>query len=485
MWSATTTFPGSPLRWSVGLVGLAAVAWALVSLPLELAGAVAVFSAATFLILRFPWIIWPVLALALAAISAVRFGGATANEAVLALALLLALALGAGRRSLRLALPPFMSLLAVYVLVLILASLDALDMAEAAAEITKWVEFGLVVALVAFMLPPKRVPWLVAGLLLGAALQAGLGLYQFAFGIGPEWFALPGGYVRASGLFRQPNPYAGFLGLTLPVAVSLMFWSWTRVLGDSRTRLGAWVVAAGLSGAAALIAAGILVSWSRGAWVGVALSLVVVIALRSRVAALAAASIALVAAVVVGPGARWLPASMAARFQELPTFLGLADVLRQPVTDENFAIVERVAHWAAALRMWESSPWLGVGPGSYAAAYPFFRLPLWEQALGHAHNIYLNVLAESGVIGLLAFAAFWLSVVIWLARVLRTPAAAETPWAHSLALGVLGMLVYLAAHSFFDNLFVQGIYLQAALWLAAVAATTLESQLAGKRIWGK
>ena len=160
-------------------------------------------------------------------------------------------------------------------------------------------------------------------------------------------------------------------------------------------------------------------------------------------------------------------------------------MLKQPVTDENFAVVERVAHWAAALRMWESSPWLGVGPGSYAAAYPSFRLPLWEEALGHAHNIYLNVLAETGVIGLLSFAAVWLSVVIWLARVLRGPAVAAAPWAHALALGVLGMLVYLAAHSFFDDLFVQGIYLQVALWLAALAATMTGSPLTGKLISGK
>ena len=71
-------YPASPLRWSVGLVGLAAIAWALVKLPLAVAtGAVALAGAGTLLILRFPWTVWPVLALVLAVTSAVRIGGAT------------------------------------------------------------------------------------------------------------------------------------------------------------------------------------------------------------------------------------------------------------------------------------------------------------------------------------------------------------------------------------------------------------------------
>lgn len=489
-----TTRPGAPVRGSMALrlglaVGiLALLAWVLARLPLELAVATALAGGGVVMLLRWPWAIWLVAAAGLAASSALKIGSATGNEALLAVALLLALAVGASRRTLRLNMPGFVPALAIYLLVLIAASLDALDLAEAAAEITKWVEFGLVVVLVPLMLPVRRVAWLVAALLLGAVLQAGLGLYQFVFTIGPEWFALPGGYIRASGLFRQPNPYAGYLGLALPVAVSLTLWSWTRLGRRSATSLAAWWIAAMLTCATALIGAGILVSWSRGAWVGVALSLVVVAGLRSRTAAALTVALALIGATLVliaGIGAAWLPATVAARFQELPTFFGLTDVLNQPVTDENFAVVERVAHWVAALRMWESAPWLGVGPGSYAAAYPIYRLPAWEEALGHAHNVYLNVLAETGVIGLLAFGALWLSVVIWAVRALRSGAAVETPWAHALALGVLGMLMYLAAHSLFDNLFVQGIYLQVALWLAAVAATLPGWQAGGAFHSGK
>ena len=67
------------------------------------------------------------------------------------------------------------------------------------------------------------------------------------------------------------------------------------------------------------------------------------------------------------------------------------------VTDENWAILERLAHWHAAWAMWGEHPWLGVGIGNYAFVYPRYALPRWSDPLGHAHNYYLNVADELGV----------------------------------------------------------------------------------------
>ena len=82
--------------------------------------------------------------------------------------------------------------------------------------------------------------------------------------------------------------------------------------------------------------------------------------------------------------------------------------------DENFALVERRAHWQAAVEMFEDSPWVGVGIGNYAVAYPAYALPKWEDPLGHAHNYYLNVLAEAGGIGFLAYILLW-GAIFWVA----------------------------------------------------------------------
>ena len=168
---------------------------------------------------------------------------------------------------------------------------------------------------------------------------------------------------------------------------------------------------------------------------------------------------------VVSPAA--IPPEIAARLSVVVDSARVETVLRQPVTDENFAVLERLAHWIAGYRMWESSPWLGIGAGNYGAVYGQYRLPLWEEPLGHAHNLYLNTLAETGLIGLAALIILWASLALWSWR--RRNAAMGSPCA-AVAAGVLGALTYLAVHSMVDVLFVQGIYISLALLVAALAA---------------
>ena len=253
-------------------------------------------------------------------------------------------------------------------------------------------------------LPAKRAGWLVAGLLLAAASQALFGIYQFATQAGPDEFLLLGRFLRAYGTFRQPNPFAGYLGLAAPLAASLAIWAWTasRAARRGPSPLVIDVVPSrwqqvALPLAAVIICLGVLVSWSRGAWLGLAAALLVVFLAHARRAApvliLTAAAVALV---VVGFGlTELLPPSISARIGDLGSYLGIVDVARTEVTDASFAVVERLAHWQAAINMWTDHPWLGVGPGNFAVAYEAYRLPRWQDALGHAHNIYLNVAGES------------------------------------------------------------------------------------------
>jgi hypothetical protein len=79
-------------------------------------------------------------------------------------------------------------------------------------------------------IPISFVPWLVAALLAAAAVQGIYGLYQFVFRVGPEWFLIQGRFMRASGVFGQPNPFGAYLGLSLPVAFSLTLWGLTTLL---------------------------------------------------------------------------------------------------------------------------------------------------------------------------------------------------------------------------------------------------------------
>ncbi|MFN8439299.1 MAG: O-antigen ligase family protein [Caldilineaceae bacterium] len=288
--------------------------------------------------------------------------------------------------------------------------------------------------------------------------------------------------MRAYGSYNQPNPYAGYLGLTLPVALSLLLCS-IECVGEWRAESGnrhisrlfalqspiSWLVVGGVS--SSLIGLGLLLSWSRGGWFGALAALAVVIFLRNRKSAMIGVVILVTLALLVLAGSiqpSIVPAPIASRLSDLPTYLGLTDVLSQPLTDENFAVVERIAHWVAAVRMWERSPWIGVGPGNYAVVYPVVKVPGWDEALGHAHNIYLNVLAESGLLGFFAYLGFWLLLGGWSLRQWSRAKRDHDAWRSALILGVLAIFVHLAVHNIFDNLFVQGIYLHLALWIAVL-----------------
>jgi O-antigen ligase len=85
--------------------------------------------------------------------------------------------------------------------------------------------------------------------------------------------------------------------------------------------------------------------------------------------------------------------------------------------------LDRIGLWQSALIVWSKSPIIGVGAGnlaSYMERFSLYSLTLVLQGYQQAHNIFLELLAELGVVGLALFLGF-LGAVIWrLAR--RVPA---------------------------------------------------------------
>lgn len=451
--------------------------WPLATLPLSLVVLLISSIAALLLLPRWPWLAWIGLAIVLPVSSGIQIGPVSLTDVGLAATLALWFVDGVRRRTLRLTFSPLVIAILGYSLVLLLSLYEAVNLGEGIAEVVKWVQVAVVVVVLRQMLPQHQVHWLVAALLVGGIGQALLGLYQFIFRIGPDWFMIMERFMRASGSFGQPNPYAGYLGLCLPVATSLALATWQHLRPrHTKNRQSPilnlpYLWALFYTGAAGLLGVALLASWSRGGWLGAATGLAIVVFLRSRQAMAWGVSSLLAFVLVILLGSTlpdWIPAPVVARLQDIPAYLGLTDLLSQPVTEENFAVMERLAHWVAALRMWESAPWLGVGPGNYGTVYPTVRLPLWEEPLGHAHNIYLNTLAETGLVGFGGYLALWGVIILWLWRQYQRATEQQAHWQAALALGVLGVVGHLTVHNFFDNLFVQGMYLQIAFWLTAL-----------------
>jgi O-antigen ligase len=200
---------------------------------------------------------------------------------------------------------------------------------------------------------------------------------------------------------------------------------------------------------------GLFVSFSRGAWLGAAAAaLALAFALPRRnwqgLALVAAGGLAAGGLALAG----LLPASITSRLGDLTDFTTVEDVRGVEIRTDNFAIVERLAHWQAAAGMVRDYPWLGVGLGNYGPVYPRYALVNWPNALGHAHMIYLNVLAETGVLGLAAYLLLWGSVVVLNMRVLQRTIGL----ARGLALGLLGTWAHLSVHQLVDSLYVNNIH---------------------------
>jgi putative inorganic carbon (HCO3(-)) transporter len=456
--------------WSLAATGLiAGLALGIALLPLPWVVLLVLGSAAVLATLVRPQlgVLLVVLAVPFGSLRQVRIGvmNVGVTEVLVALVLAAWLMRMIARREVTVKWPPLTLPFGLFFIVLSLSSLSSVSLQHSLKELVKWVEVLALYVLAANVMTGRWKKALVAVLLGTGALAALHGIFQFLFQIGPEEFILFGRFMRAHGTFEQPNPYAGYLGLTLPLAIGLVF---AVIVPMGRRVSSRWLVCA--SGTGALIAIAVVMSWSRGAWLGIAAAggvmLVAVAARSGRAAVLGVVFAVLLAYLLLAGGASLLPPSIVQRFSDFVPYLGVADVRGVEITDANFAVVERMAHWQAAIEMWTDRPWLGVGIGNYEVVYARYSLPLWPVALGHAHNYYLNIGAEAGIIGLLAY------LVLWGAALLQSWKATRhaRDWNWGMALGVLGVIVHLSIHNLFDNLFVHAMYLQVAILLGLLAS---------------
>jgi len=323
----------------------------------------------------------------------------------------------------------------------------------------KWAELPVIYLAGVRFVRGRREVGVLVGAMLGAGItQAALGYVQFAFQLGPAAFA-HGRFLRAYGTFDQPNPYAGYLNMVLPLAVALAALAPTR-----RQKLGCAVLAPALAGA-------LLASESRGALLAGLLAVGVVLSCVNRgiyrlawlscLALAAGGWMAALGLLPLGP------------FERLLDAVGLGGVSFGNVTTANFSAVERAAHWLAGVRMFAAHPLLGVGIGNYEVAYPAYHPRGWYAALAHAHNYYINVAAEAGIVGLVAYlllagSALWYS---YAATKQCTDALCSAA-----ILGVLGAFVATGFHNLFDVLYVHGMVVLLGLLMVFVPASGRQSR---------
>jgi len=247
----------------------------------------------------------------------------------------------------------------------------------------------------------------IRGVLLGTSVRAAYGL--------------------ARPFFLEHGTYSAFLAMILPLSI---------LLAMERRGRARW----GYATTTACIGIGILLSFTRAAWLSIALVVPVMLVLwrgkgRVRNLLLPAAAILTIVGLLAGNG-----------------IVNRITHHAVSVTDpENVSNLERLNRWIAAIEMTKDRPVLGVGYGAYAASYPRYRRKeiVTELAYRHmgAHSEPLRVLSEMGCVGLLA--AIWFLVAA--ARAGIRAVRMGDPTRKLLAFGVLAGLATYVIHGFFNT----------------------------------
>jgi len=329
------------------------------------------------------------------------------------------------------------------------------DKSLAVKESLKWLELLLaVLILVDLATTPNAARWVIGAMFIAGSAEALYGAYQFFTDAGPNFFQLAGA-LRAFGHFDQPNPFAGYLTIILPLAVCM-------ALCRANPVAFRWLSVA----AAGALLVGIGLSQSRGAWLGGAVAGVCLMLLWNRTTRMLLVPAGLFAALGTAMAfTGLLPASITDRLSQTIEYFGVFDVRTVEVSPDNWAIVERMAHWQAGWYMFLDHPWLGVGAGNYPDAYPAYFVGQWLEPLGHAHNYYLNMLAELGVIGGgLLLLLLGLAFRELLGAMLHSERGSAGFWRAVLA-GSIGGLIVFCVHNLFDSLFVHSVNVQVGVLL--------------------
>lgn len=243
----------------------------------------------------------------------------------------------------------------------------------------------------------------------------------------PSWLVNVGGrtLLRAFSIFSDPHVFSFYLGLLLPLSLSLF-------LSDQEALKDIHLGRKSLLAASSVILAAELLTFSRGGYLGMVAGLGVTLLfflryldMRQKKVLLSATLIALL-------------------------YLGGTDnpiktrLLSSLDTSEG-SNVGRMENWRQGWTVFSDNFFGGVGIGNYSLMLDpttAYRTPVY------AHNLYLDLGAEMGVFSLLLWLGLIGSVLVGLFRAgIRT----RDKLVRHLAAGLMGALTWYSVHSFFDD----------------------------------
>lgn len=257
---------------------------------------------------------------------------------------------------------------------------------------------------------------------------------------------------RLAGNIGEKNRYAQIMLMLVPLGLFMAIGERSRV-----RRILAL-------GAAGVISLGVALTFSRGAAVGFVLLFGIMFLMgylkwKHMLAVVLGAAIVLAAVPVYA--------------ERLATLVAVSESVGSTGIDQaDGAIQSRVTEGLAALLAWADHPIIGVGPGEFPQYYRQYAEIVGIRVLAtdrEAHNLYLGMAAELGLIGITVFLIIIGLTLRDLARA-RKAVRAHDPMMADVTTGfILAIVAYLATGIFLHMSFVRYFWLM----LALAAATAL------------
>ena len=220
-------------------------------------------------------------------------------------------------------------------------------------------------------------------------------IFQFITHYGKVWNMIkPEDYLgRGSGTYINPNHFAGFVEMILPLALAY------SLMG--RFSSGVNII---LSYTSLVLVIGLGVSQSRGGWMACLLMLLSFFALsffqrdlrtRSIIGITLLLALGIVAVANTEQSQR--------RVKQL--------ISGDKIDNDRFR------YWNSAIQIWREDLWWGAGPAHYDFRFRQYRAEKIPGRAQYVHNDYLNTLADWGIVGLGIIAAF---IALFYAGVFKT-----------------------------------------------------------------
>jgi O-antigen ligase len=238
------------------------------------------------------------------------------------------------------------------------------------------------------------------------------------------------------GPFVNRNHFAGYMEMLIPIPLALAL-SRAAVRSEARLFFGF---------AAAIMSVALVASLSRGGMVSLFAGLLFLAAVtisRRRTAshssvesrsAFRPALVIIAMLVAIAAGVVWIGAD----------FDVLNRLAEDPITTN--AATDRRGVWIDTLAMFRANPIVGIGLGAFETVYPVYGRGDGSLIVQFAHNDYLQVLSDGGILG--GAIALWFVVVI--ARGMAQAARASDPLMQALGVGSAAGIFALLVHSIFD-----------------------------------